>query len=210
MISEEKREYNRLYYLAHREEMIASQKRRDAQRPDEVRAYKQRHHAENRERENARSRRNWKLYYPANRSKVRDYHRDHYLKNRDRIVARHALNYEVSKTATRARHKAWQAANRERWNCLLGRHRARKLSAEGSHTPREWLAKLRQFGFACAYCGATNIVLTEDHVVALSKGGSDYISNIVPACRRCNSKKRDKPAESMRMKGGDSDVIEVC
>lgn len=33
---------------------------------------------------------------------------------------------------------------------------------------------------------------TKDHVVPLSKGGTNYIDNIVPACVSCNSSKRDK------------------
>lgn len=40
----------------------------------------------------------------------------------------------------------------------------------------------------CIYCGATEN-LTFDHLIPVSEGGPDIISNQVPACQSCNSSK---------------------
>ncbi len=48
---------------------------------------------------------------------------------------------------------------------------------------------------SCQYCGAR--AETVDHVVPRSRGGKHAWDNVVAACRRCNSKKRDRlPSES--------------
>lgn len=46
--------------------------------------------------------------------------------------------------------------------------------------------------FTCQYCGAKDSKLECDHVLPVSKGGSDDFSNLVTACSRCNRSKRDK------------------
>jgi len=43
----------------------------------------------------------------------------------------------------------------------------------------------------CIYCGSTEN-LSLDHIIPLSKGGPDIISNQVFACRSCNSSKGNK------------------
>ena len=50
-------------------------------------------------------------------------------------------------------------------------------------------------GHRCAYCGAEGVPLELDHVVARSRGGSDRISNRVPACIPCNRVKDNHPVE---------------
>jgi 5-methylcytosine-specific restriction endonuclease McrA len=42
----------------------------------------------------------------------------------------------------------------------------------------------------CAYC--SNVATTVDHVIPLSRGGTNFEGNLVPACRRCNSSKGTK------------------
>lgn len=64
----------------------------------------------------------------------------------------------------------------------------------GSHTEREWNSLVVAWGWRCFYCAkpvneeAEPIwdALTKDHLVPLSRGGSDDIGNIVPACFNCN------------------------
>jgi hypothetical protein len=69
--------------------------------------------------------------------------------------------------------------------------RARKNKAEGSHTFGEWELLKKQYNYTCPACNGKepNIILSEDHIIPLSKDGSNYIENIQPLCRSCNCKK---------------------
>lgn len=72
--------------------------------------------------------------------------------------------------------------------------RVRKAGVPGSHTDDEWRDLVAYFYHACAYCGAS-APLTRDHVIPLSRtelGPTNDISNILPACLPCNSRKKDK------------------
>jgi|HubBroStandDraft_4_1064222.scaffolds.fasta_scaffold31514_2 5-methylcytosine-specific restriction endonuclease McrA len=46
------------------------------------------------------------------------------------------------------------------------------------------------FDGRCAYCG--DPACSFDHVIPIAKGGEDRIENLLPACRPCNSSKKDK------------------
>lgn len=69
--------------------------------------------------------------------------------------------------------------------------RALRMSADGSFTVGEWENLKKQYGLQCPSCGKKEpeIKLTADHVIPLSRGGSNWIENIQPLCRSCNSKK---------------------
>lgn len=68
---------------------------------------------------------------------------------------------------------------------------AREKGAMGSHTLQEWEELKNKYNNKCAICGK-DAKLTKDHIIPLSKGGTNYISNIQPLCRNCNSRKSDK------------------
>ncbi|HKW78680.1 MAG TPA: HNH endonuclease signature motif containing protein [Candidatus Limnocylindria bacterium] len=67
------------------------------------------------------------------------------------------------------------------------RRRAREV-AGGSFTAAEWAALITQYGGRCAYRGEL-ATLHVDHRTPLSRGGSNRIENILPACARCNLEK---------------------
>lgn len=70
------------------------------------------------------------------------------------------------------------------------RYRARKANAPvNDFTEAQWRQIKAEWNYCCAYCGAKPLSLTKDHVIPLSKGGPHTASNIVPACKSCNSTK---------------------
>jgi len=78
--------------------------------------------------------------------------------------------------ATVARRRELQRAEMER-------------SAPGSHSQSEWNAIVALHEGRCACCGVNGVVLTKDHIVPLSKGGSNSAINLQPLCCSCNSSK---------------------
>ena len=56
---------------------------------------------------------------------------------------------------------------------------------------KEWSDLKEKFNNKCAIC-KKETKLTKDHIVPLSKGGNDFIENIQPLCKSCNSKKHNK------------------
>jgi len=79
-------------------------------------------------------------------------------------------------------------------------------SIVGSHTDTEWSALIRQWKWRCFYCArpvCKNSVdpdgeVTKDHQLPISRGGSDFIWNIVPACFRCNTLKGTMTVDEFR------------
>lgn len=72
----------------------------------------------------------------------------------------------------------------QRW-----RRAARERGARGEFTWSEFMRIARKFDYCCAYCGVKPERLDPDHVVPLSRGGSNTPSNLLPACNMCNSNK---------------------
>lgn len=94
-------------------------------------------------------------------------------------------------------HYLWKggiSATQEYHNFYKKQYKYRKRGATGSHTKQEWESLKKHYQHMCLCCKRTEleIELTEDHIIPLSKGGSNNIENIQPLCRSCNGKKINK------------------
>lgn len=109
---------------------------------------------------------------------------------------RNSINTEFSTENTKGdKHWNWKGGQTkaERNWIKNGRNRM-KRSNGGCHTYDEWEALKLHYGYECPCCKKREpeIKLTEDHIVPVSKGGTDNIENIQPLCLLCNIRKHTK------------------
>ena len=75
------------------------------------------------------------------------------------------------------------------------KRQAREKEIINTLTFNEWLEILKKYHWKCAYCGKEFDLFNRperDHIIPISKGGNNIKENIVPACRSCNARKKDK------------------
>lgn len=84
----------------------------------------------------------------------------------------------------------WRAKNKERTNFLTRAYHYRKKSAKGNSSFEE-IQELKSWFSKCAYCNQKE-AKTIDHIIPLSRGGTNDIENMIPVCVSCNSKKGAK------------------
>lgn len=108
----------------------------------------------------------------------------------------HRRWYSRHKSASRA----WQRSNGETIRANRQQQRAALAHVPiNSLTSSEWQWLLEKYEFRCAYCGQKGEGLTPDHIVPLSRGGDNALSNIVPACSACNLSKGARTPEEAEM-----------
>jgi len=96
---------------------------------------------------------------------------------------------KISQSKIKTGSKHISGYERKLWH--NNRRRIIKLGNGGLHTLGEWESLKAQYNWTCPHCGKKEpkVRLSRDHIIPLSKGGSDNIENIQPLCRSCNSRK---------------------
>lgn len=121
-----------------------------------------------------------KKYYEENKERIKVKRLDYYRKNREKCLKQSA---------------EWDNKNPIRRRINFGRSRGNG----GDLTVAEWIKCKEYFDDRCAYCGISEEAcgerLHQEHVVPIVRGGRYTCTNIVPSCRSCNSKKRNKKFE---------------
>jgi 5-methylcytosine-specific restriction endonuclease McrA len=133
-----------------------------------------------------------RVYYIEHRDVIKERSRQWRLNNPARALAKDTVYRETHRAERAAQKKAYIIASPDKVRIANARRRAHRALLPADLTVEQWQSVKRTYGFRCAYCGEKK-PLTQDHIVPLSQGGPTVISNIVPACQSCNSKKHIKP-----------------
>lgn len=114
---------------------------------------------------------------------------------RSAIINDRIKHYWVDPEKGRQKSAAWRRANPDKRRAFSNAYRARKVSAPGECSGDDWIAILNYHNGRCAYClrcEAEAGTLAMEHMLPLSRGGTNDPDNIVPGCKSCNSSKNDK------------------
>jgi 5-methylcytosine-specific restriction endonuclease McrA len=130
-------------------------------------------------------------YYLSHREEwARDSHL-RYDKNREARSAAQAEYYKKNGEAIRQRVAKYRKNNPDKILVTGQNQRAKRSKAAGSFTVAEWRAIVAKQRSKCNLCGVKTR-LTKDHIIPLSKGGSNFAFNIQGLCKSCNSSKNAK------------------
>lgn len=145
--------------------------------------------------------------------KQRIYQKEYYQRNKAKKLEYLHSWRAANKTLYQEINRQWRIRNPERakqlkretywanpaWYRLKAKQysserRARLTGAGGTCSPRQWQGRCEMYLWRCAYCAGvlTPLTVTMDHVIAISKGGSHFPANIVPACEQCNKSKHNQ------------------
>src|SRR5258708_3846856 len=122
----------------------------------------------------------------------KNYHAEHQNANRNYDLVYRRNNPAKINTCKRD----WIARNPERnrhnKRAAWARRRVRIFNAEGTHTSHDIKRQYNAQKGRCYWCGKKTKAYHVDHVIPLSRGGSNGPENIVIACPTCNTKRQNK------------------
>ncbi len=137
-----------------------------------------------------------KEYYSRNTEKVKasqeKYRFENYGKIKARVATRVKENPIANKTdpiVAKIRRDKFHLNNPGKYAEYRSNYRSRINKNGGKHTTKEWKDLCDKYGNRCLCCGRSDVKLTIDHVVPISKGGGNSISNLQPLCSLCNNRK---------------------
>ncbi len=165
---EKEQERLRKYYQDNREQITARRKAKIEENPEKYKARAC-------------------IYSKKSRVKHPDYKKSYDDAHRDEKHRKQRV-YDAGRVKERS---AYKKSHRDQYNTYDKRRRAAKKGAPiNDFTLAQWQAMKEHYKYRCVYCSRKMQKLTQDHLTPLSRGGSHTASNIVPACRSCNSRKQ--------------------
>lgn len=117
--------------------------------------------------------------------------RAYYLRHREEIIREKSAFAKRNADKIQARRRKRYAEDAAyRFRVVLYNQQRQRFCRAGSLTAGELLEIWAHYDGRCAYC--FDLADTVDHVTPRARGGKHEVGNVVPACRSCNSTKKDR------------------
>jgi 5-methylcytosine-specific restriction endonuclease McrA len=181
------------YRINNPDRVRTSKRRSTAKNKDKVIERQRRYRSKNIVRERERGR----IYRAQHAEEIRERFARWAEENKDRMRENGQRWTAKNRGKVRASSKKWRLKNSQRVTIFSRNYKARKRSAEGTHTPADIAAQLKRQKGRCYYAACGHCKLNGkyhvDHVVPLTRTRpSNAPDNLVIACPSCNLKKGNK------------------
>jgi len=113
-----------------------------------------------------------------------------YIDNGEKRKTARRLYYEKNKEIMAVKQRNYNKLHPDKYLRSRQKRRSMKKNLPATLTTVQWENIKLSFENKCAYCGS-ELILTQEHFLPLSKGGEYTKNNIIPACRSCNSSKHN-------------------
>lgn len=138
-------------------------------------------------------------WFLDNIERARENRKKQYQNNREKAIADarkwREENIDKYKEYNREHHKCSYPNNKERINCNTRNRRAKIAGLSGKHTKKDIDNLFVKQSGKCFYCGDILNTYQVDHVIPVSRGGSNSPDNLVLACEFCNKSKGNRLPE---------------
>lgn len=187
--------YAKQYYHAHKQQYSDRMKAYRLRNRDHLLQQDKARHARHAERERTYAKRRYYRPLSINDTATttgRLDSRAKYQRNRESSISGGLRWRQRNAEHVKAYRKRYRQENRHKIRTFAAKRRAISRNAGGEMSASQWAALQAQYEYRCLCCGMQDVNLTIDHVVPLSKGGTNLIDNIQPLCKSCNCRKGKK------------------
>lgn len=186
-------------------------KRYRAENKERIAAYIKQWVASNKDRRREISNR----WYRNHKEQAQQISADYRRRNKQKEAERHSKYKIQNRLKVASADREYRRRNKERRNeynkqyyrdnpgvarAMWDRRRAKKMKAVGTYTAEDVQEMMETQAGHCAYCGITlHGEFHVDHIMPLSRGGSNSPDNLCISCQSCNCSKHDKTPDEWQL-----------